>query len=45
MRRITGVLALTVLALAGVFAGVFLPSGGAGTKKVDATKSAAVTRR
>ena len=45
MRRITGVFALTALALAGVFAGVFLPSGGASTNKVEATKkTAAITK-
>lgn len=37
MRRITGVLGLSALALAGVFAGVFLPSGGASTTAADAT--------
>jgi uncharacterized cupredoxin-like copper-binding protein len=37
MRRIAGVLGLATLALAGVFAGVFLPSGGASTTKADAT--------
>ena len=37
MRRIAGVLGLAVLALAGVFAGVFLPSGGASTTAVEAT--------
>ena len=37
MRRIAGVLGLTALALAGVLAGVFLPSGGASTTSVDAT--------
>ena len=37
MRRIAGVLGLATLALAGVFAGVFLPSGGASTTRADAT--------
>ncbi len=37
MKRIAGVLALAALALAGVFAGVFLPSGGASPKAADAT--------
>ena len=36
MRRVTGVLGLAVLALAGVFAGVFLPSGGASTTSAEA---------
>ena len=37
MRRIAGVLGLAALALAGVFAGVFLPSGGASPTAADAT--------
>lgn len=37
MRRIAAVLSLAALALAGVFAGVFLPSSGASTTAADAT--------
>jgi uncharacterized cupredoxin-like copper-binding protein len=37
MRRIAGVLGLAALALTGVLAGVFLPSGGASTTASDAT--------
>jgi uncharacterized cupredoxin-like copper-binding protein len=37
MRRIAGVLGVSALALAGVLAGVFLPSGGASTHASDAT--------
>ncbi len=36
MKRVTGVLALAALALAGVFAGVFLPAGGAAPKAAAA---------
>ena len=42
MRRIAGVLGLAALALAGVFAGVFLPSGGASTTAADATTKVTV---
>jgi uncharacterized cupredoxin-like copper-binding protein len=42
MKRVTGVLGLAVLALAGVFAGVFLPSGGATTTAADATTKVTV---
>jgi len=42
MRRVAGVLGLAVLALAGVFAGVFLPSGGASTTAVEATTKVTV---
>jgi uncharacterized cupredoxin-like copper-binding protein len=42
MRRVAGVLGLAVLALAGVFAGVFLPSGGASTTAADATTKVTV---
>ena len=36
MKRLTGVLGLAAMALAGVFAGVLLPSGGASTTQADA---------
>jgi uncharacterized cupredoxin-like copper-binding protein len=42
MRRITGVLALMVLALAGVLAGTFLPAGGATTTSAEATSRVTV---
>ena len=42
MRRIAGVLGLTALALTGVLAGVFLPSGGASTTAADATTKVTV---
>ncbi len=35
MKRVTGVLALAVLAFAGVSAGIFLPAGGAAPRAAD----------